>query len=92
LFDDAAAEADVAVISDHRLSRRDRPLRFVKGEAGRVSAGQGEMAGGILLAIACLGGIGARAVRCAAADPGITGSGLALMHFIVLDCQDGATP
>ena len=39
-LDDAAAEADVSVISDHRLSRRDCPLRLVGKNYGVRLRGQ----------------------------------------------------
>src|SRR5690606_25205231 len=52
--DQRAAQADVAVVEAHVLTRRDRPLRPIERHLQRVAAGA-DAAGLLVLAIADLG-------------------------------------
>src|SRR3569623_3162889 len=67
--DDAAAEADFAVIEHNGLSGRARPLRAVDREFERVIVAPGDAAGRVGLAVAGLGGVGLGRIGGDAADP-----------------------
>ena len=58
--DHAAAQTDLAVIEHRALAGRDRPLGLVELQTEGARRVQVQPAGGIHLAVAGLGGVGAR--------------------------------